>query len=63
MYGYFKVAIGVMGGILSALLPVLGSVSVFVPSYGRLANGWYVLSPVSYLARAAFQSEPCMFLS
>src|SRR5437667_4565035 len=52
-YGYFELAIGVLGLAVSALLPHLSNVSALVPSYSRDPNGWYVLSTTSYLTRGA----------
>src|SRR5437016_8924661 len=52
-YGYFELAIGVLGLGIAALLPHLSEVSALVSSYSRDANGWYVLSTASYLARGA----------
>ena len=52
-YGYFELAIGLMGLAISVLLPHLGRVSAFVSSYVRDPGGWYVLSTASYLARGA----------
>ena len=50
-YGYFELVIGLLGFGVSALLPHLGQLSALVSSYSRDANGWYVLSTASYLAR------------
>lgn len=52
-YGYFELAIGLMGLTISVLLPHLGRVSALVSSYLRDPGGWYVLSTASYLARGA----------
>jgi len=52
-YGYFELAIGLMGLAISVLLPHLGLVSALVSSYLRDPGGWYVLSTASYLARGA----------
>ena len=52
-YGYFELAIGLMGLAISVLLPHLGRVSALVSSYLRDPGGWYVLSTASYLARGA----------
>ena len=52
-YGYVELVIGLMGLGISALLPHLGQVSALVSSYSRDANGWYVLSTSSYVARGA----------
>jgi spermidine synthase len=51
-YGYLELLIGGMGFGISALLPHLGQASALVTSYARDANGWYILSATSYLARA-----------
>ena len=48
-----KCAIAALGLGISALLPHLEQVSALVSSYSRDAQGWYVLSPASYLARGA----------
>src|SRR5256885_11442529 len=52
-YGCVELLIGATGLGISALLPHLGQVSAFASSYSRGAAGWYVLSPASYLFRAA----------
>src|SRR5580704_19439556 len=52
-YGYVELLIALMGFAVSTLLPHLGRLSTGVSSYVRGANGWYVLSPASYLARGA----------
>ncbi|PYR27350.1 MAG: hypothetical protein DMF92_16485, partial [Acidobacteria bacterium] len=52
-YGYFELVVGSMGLAISMLLPHLGRVSALVSSYLRDANGWYVLSTASYVARGA----------
>ena len=52
-YGYVELVIGLMGLGISALLPHLGQVSALVSSYSLDANGWYVLSTSSYVARGA----------
>jgi spermidine synthase len=53
IYGCFELVIGLMGLGISMLLPHLGRVSALVSSYLRDANGWYVLSRASYVARGA----------
>jgi len=53
VFGVFEVAIGVSALGVSVLLPHLGDFSAAVSSYARGDNGWYVLSPGSYAARAA----------
>ena len=50
-YGYFELLIALLGFAISLALPHLGALSSFVTSYSRAANGWYVLSATSYLAR------------
>jgi spermidine synthase len=52
-YGVVEMAIAAMGLAIALTLPHLGAISAFVSSYVRDASGWYVLSPGSYLARAA----------
>jgi len=52
-YGYFELGIGVLGFLVSLLLPRLGAVAAAISSYTQDARGWYVLSPGSYLARYA----------
>jgi len=52
-YGYFELAIGVLGLGIAALLPHLSEVSALVSSYSLDPNGWYVLSTTSYLTRGA----------
>jgi len=55
VYGYVELVIGLMGLGISALLPHMGDVSALISWYARdPAAGWYVLSPTSYLFRAAF---------
>src|SRR5205809_4355212 len=53
VYGYVELLVGVMGLGISAVLPHLGQLSALVSIYSRDATGWYVLSPTSYLFRAA----------
>jgi spermidine synthase len=50
-YGYIELLIGVLGFGISVLLPRLGEIAALATSYSRDANGWYVLSTTSYLAR------------
>ena len=50
-YGHFELLIGLIGLGISVLLPHLSAISALVSSYSRDANGWYVLSIASYLAR------------
>src|SRR5438876_6927417 len=52
-YGYFELGIGVLGFLVSLLLPRLGAVSATISSYAQDARGWYVLSTGAYLARYA----------
>ena len=52
-YAYAELAIAALGFGISALLPQLEQLSALVSSYSRDAQGWYVLSIGSYLARAA----------
>jgi predicted membrane-bound spermidine synthase/tetratricopeptide (TPR) repeat protein len=51
-YGHVELLIGLLGLGISVLLPHLSAVSALVSSYSRDANGWYVLSTTSSLARA-----------
>ena len=53
VFASFELAIGVVAFGISVLLPHLGDFSAAVSSYTRDANGWYVLSPASYVGRAA----------
>lgn len=50
-YGVMELAIGALGVGLSVVLPRLGAVAGAVSSYARTSDGWYVLSPVSFLAQ------------
>src|SRR5689334_8216624 len=52
-YGYFELAIAVLGAAVAFVLPHLDRLSAIVTSYQRDANGWFVISPASYAARAA----------
>ena len=52
-YGYFELAIAGMGVCIALVLPHLGALSSFVSSYVREESGWYALSTVSYVTRAA----------
>jgi spermidine synthase len=52
-YGYFELAIAVIGGAIALVLPHLDRLSVVATSYQVDANGWYVLTPGSYAARVA----------
>ena len=52
-YAYVELLIALMGLGISAFLPHLGKVSAFVSSYSREPAGWFALSAMSYLARAA----------
>ena len=52
-YGNFEMAIAVMGLAIAIALPHLGTVSALASSYVREPNGWYGLSSMSYLGRAA----------
>ena len=51
-YGYVELVIAALGLAISALLPHLEQLSAVVSSYQRDAQGWYVLSSGSYVARA-----------
>ena len=53
VYAYFELLIGVLGFGISLLLPHLGQISALASSYSRGADGWYVLSTASYVARGA----------
>ncbi len=53
VFGAFEIAIAVLALGVSALLPHLTSVSASLSSYTLAPSGWYVLSPVSHVARAA----------
>jgi spermidine synthase len=50
-YGGVELAIGGLGLVVSLLLPRLGDLAAVISSYTRDAQGWYVLSTSSYLAR------------
>ena len=52
-YAYVELAIAALGLGISALLPQLEQLSALVSSYSQDAQGWYVLSAGSYLARGA----------
>ena len=52
-YGYFELAIAVMGAAIAFILPHLDRLSVLLTAYRQDANGWYVITPASYVARAA----------
>ena len=52
-YGYFELAIAVMGTAIAFILPHLDRLSVLLTAYRQDANGWYVITPASYVARAA----------
>src|SRR4030095_4363932 len=52
-YGYFELVIAAMGAAIALVLPHLDRVSVLATSYQVDANGWYVLTPGSYVARVA----------
>jgi spermidine synthase len=53
IFGSFELAIAVLAAAVSLLLPHLGDVSASISSYERGADGWYTLSFLSYLTRAA----------
>lgn len=53
-FGYFELAIGLMGICLSVLLPRLGQVSALISSYSRGPDGWYAVSTASHLFRGGF---------
>ena len=55
-YGHFELLIGLVGLGIS-VLPHLSAISALVSSYSRDANGWYVLSIASYLARTGSPSS------
>jgi spermidine synthase len=50
-YGSFEMAIAALGLVISFALPHLDRLSVLVTSYAQDANGWYVITPASYVAR------------
>jgi spermidine synthase len=52
-YGYFEVAIAVLGAAIAVILPHLDRLSVLVTSYRPDSNGWFVITVGSYAARAA----------
>jgi spermidine synthase len=52
-YGYVELLIAVLGLCVSLLLPRLNTLVATVSSYTVDGTGWFVLSPVSYLARGA----------
>src|ERR1700741_1401233 len=58
-YGYFELAIGLMGLAISLLLPHLGRVSALVSSYLRDPGGWYGLSTASYPSPAERSPSSC----
>src|SRR6266850_3819741 len=53
VYGYFELAIAGMGAAIALILPHLDRVSTLVTSYEQDANGWYVITLGSYVARVA----------
>jgi predicted membrane-bound spermidine synthase len=52
-YGYFEIAIAALGLVIALVLPQLGAVSAALSSYVQEPSGWFVLSAMSYAARAA----------
>ena len=52
-YGYFEMVIAGLGLAIALVLPHLGAVSAALSSYAREPSGWYALSTMSYVARAA----------
>ena len=52
-YGLAEIAIGVLGLLVSTILPRLGEISSHFSWYTRGPDGWFVLSTGSYLARYA----------
>jgi spermidine synthase len=52
-YGWFELAIAAMGLCIAVALPHLGALSALVSSYVREPSGWYALSTMSFVARAA----------
>ncbi|HEY3158293.1 MAG TPA: tetratricopeptide repeat protein [Vicinamibacterales bacterium] len=52
-YGYFELTIAAMGAAIALVLPHLDRLSVLVTSYQQDANGWYVITAGSYVARTA----------
>src|SRR5258705_1657608 len=52
-YGYFELTIAAMGAVIAGVLPHLDRLSVLVTSYQQDANGWYVVTAGSYVARTA----------
>jgi spermidine synthase len=52
-YGYVELVIALLGLVVAASLPHLGTLSALVSSYTQEPSGWYALSAGSYLARGA----------
>jgi spermidine synthase len=52
-YGYVELVIALLGLVVAASLPHLGTLSALVSSYTREPSGWYALSAGSYFARGA----------
>ena len=52
-YGVCELAIALLGLLVSLVLPQLGELAAVTSSYRQDANGWYVLSAGSYVARSA----------
>ena len=52
-YGYFELAIAGLGLTIALLLPHLVALSAALSSYVRESSGWYALSTMSYVGRAA----------
>ena len=50
-YGYFELAIAAIGAAIALTLPHLDRLSVLVTSYQQDANGWFVITAGSYVAR------------
>jgi spermidine synthase len=53
VFASLELAIGILGFVISILLPHLGDLSATASSYTRGTDGWYTLSFSSYVARTA----------
>ena len=52
-YGFVELLIAALGLVIALVLPHLGSVAAAMSSYEHGVHGWFVLTPMSYVARGA----------
>ena len=52
-YGFVELFIAALGVTIALVLPRLGSLAAVLSSYEPGAHGWFVLTPMSYVARGA----------